>query len=426
MHLRSSRPLCHRLAQVWTAGNGGAKSSAKWIRICFALVVVSCGNLSSNVVFDSSSLKAASATDRDIDELTRALAKPLIDSRENVGISVGVIFRDGRSLTYGFGRRALDDPQPPDAQTIFAVGSVTKSFTALLAYELVKQGLLSVHETVGDILNNNVILSPAAKRITVEQLIHHSSGLPRQPNDRQMLLSLINYLFTGDNIYRHLGRTEVFSFLGEFDPDPQDVGKFRYSNIGFGLLGYLLEVKMGKSLPLLFEEVIFRPLQLWDTTYELNFEQRTRLAAGHVGDSPFFVRRNRPIQQWQLDHILDGAAGLYSTVNDLLKVARYRMEIRDTAALHGVAGSRNVFHVGKPSQYLSFGWLVDEFKDDDIRITFQHGMISGYSAYIGIEQERGVGVVVLCNNFNWNDRIGHNLLLALARDSATQSARQRQ
>ena len=77
----------------------------------------------------------------------------------------------------------------------------------------------------------------------------------------------------------------------------------------------------------------------------------------------------------------------------------------------------------KAEQKTSYGWKIDEFDNGNPPIAFQYGLISGYSAYVGVVPERDIGVVVLTNNFNWDDYIGHSLLLLLANRKAAQSAR---
>ena len=70
------------------------------------------------------------------------------------------------------------------------------------------------------------------------------------------------------------------------------------SNIGFGLLAHLIEVKTGRPYDELLEEKICGPLRLRDTTFVLNEEQRKRLAIGHVGGRPRFMRRGHPMEPW--------------------------------------------------------------------------------------------------------------------------------
>jgi CubicO group peptidase (beta-lactamase class C family) len=151
-----------------------------------------------------------------------------------------------------------------------------------------------------------------------------------------------------------------------------------------------------------------------DTVYDLTTEQLSRLATGYVGDSPFLVMRNTPIPPWDMGNILSGTTALYSTANDLLKLARHRISL-GSGAVDITPIRQSIFSVSsKAAQKTSYGWMVDEFAAHDTRIIFQHGRISGYSAYVGVDPDRKIGVVVLANNFNWDDHIGHSLLLRLA------------
>ena len=238
-----------------------------------------------------------------------------------------------------------------------------------------------------------------------------------------MFVSMVNYVFTGENIYRHVDGEKVFDVLRNFYPDRGDVGTFRYSNIGSAILGRIIELKAGQPIDLVLSKRILEPIGAKDTSYRLTDDQWSRLATGHVGDSPFFVRRNTPMAQWDMGDILSNSAGLYSTAKDLLAFLRYRLSLEpvEPDIIPIRVGLLSVSN--KAEQKTSYGWKIDEFGNGDPPIIFQFGIISGYSAYIGVVPERDIGVVVLTNNFNWDDYIGHSLLLLLANRKAAQSAR---
>jgi CubicO group peptidase (beta-lactamase class C family) len=390
--------------------------------MCAVVGLSACGNLSSNIVAaNRAELDALYARHYDLQELADKLARPLTDSGENVGIVIGVLDESGGRHVYSYGRKSLASSERPDGDTIFAIGSLTKPIVTMLLNELIADGTIDPAETVGEILPEQTEFTPAAKAITLYQLANHASGLPRQPINFTMFKSLVHYAFTGDNIYRHLDKAALYSYLSEFDPDADEVDTYHYSNIGLGLLGHLLEVKTGKSLSALLSERMFRPLGLADTGYALDPTKAPRLAMGYVGMSPFFLPRNTPMPYWEMDDTLKGAAGLYSTANDLLTFAQYRIGL-DGIPIVNVPVSRGLFDFGKPQLHaVSLGWDIDEFEDNE-RIIFQHGMIAGFTAYLGIEQEKRLAVVVLYNNFDWDDQIGHTLLLTLARGSAGATA----
>jgi CubicO group peptidase (beta-lactamase class C family) len=378
-----------------------------------SLAISGCGSLSSNVVSTPEELDAVYTGQETLPQLVETIARPFVENGTNVGLVVGVL--DGEDKwTFGFGKKSLASDETPDGDTIFAVGSVAKAFLSLVVHQLVQEGALSLSESLGDLLPEGVELSQAARKITIQQLMTHSSALPRQPNDFQMLFSLVNYTFTGENIYRHIDADRVFEVLRTFDPDPEEVGTYRYSNIGSAILGKLVELKTKKSLPTLLSERILFQLGANNTAYDLTAEQRSHVATGHVGDSPFLVMRNTPMAQWDMGNILTGTTGLYSTANDLLEFARHRISLGGGVVDITPIRQPMLSVSSKVAQKSSYGWLVDDFDAQSARIVFQHGRISGYSAYLGVDLERKIGVVVLANNFNWDDHIGHRLLLRLA------------
>lgn len=391
---------------------------SKWIGLlCACCTLIACANQSSTILSDQSSLDIVYGHKHDLNALVDKLANPLIESGMDAGIVVAILDEDGHKYTFGYGKRSLNSNMPPDGKTIFALGSLTKAFTTLLLYDLVKDGTLKYDDTVGDILPNEKDFSPAAKRITLEQLANHSSGLHREPMDLAMATSLINYSFTGENIYRHMDKDEMYNYLKSFNPDPKSIGKYVYSNIGMALLGHLIEVRTGKSLATLMEQRFFVPLGMHDTSYIISSKKLSRLADGHVGDSPFFVVRNTPIPPWDTFDIMRGMAGLYSTSDDLLKFAQYRIRLHDVPIIKEPVDTGFLELGHEKYQYVSLGWSVDEFNDGKTEIIFKPGMIAGYSAYMGIIQKTGIAVIVLCNTFNWEEYIGHNILLTLSRNS---------
>jgi CubicO group peptidase (beta-lactamase class C family) len=385
---------------------------------CGGIGLSGCGNLSSVRVpedADATGPHHFYAEHHDLKELVDHLALPKIKNDRHVGIVVGVIDEDERQHVFGYGETEKGSGISPDGSTIFGIGSLTKCFTELLLQDLVSDGTLTLTETISEILSQEKEFSDDAKAITLAQLATHTSGLPRQPNDFAMLSNLLKYSFTGKNIYSHINEKVVYDFLRGFHPDTEDKGAYHYSNIGMGLLGHLIEVKTGKSLRVLMDERVLQSIGLKNTSYVVGDEKTTHMATGYVGSSPVFLRRNTPVPNWRMDRFLDGAAGLYSTVDDLLVFAQYHLN-QPPPPRFQFPVNHTIFDIGdRRHQSLGGGWEIDEFGGGEV-IHFMYGVISGYSAYIGIEYDDRMAVIVLYNNFDWDEEIGHDLLLTLTRN----------
>ncbi|MDR3670011.1 MAG: serine hydrolase [Holophaga sp.] len=403
-----------KFADILPAAPIIALASAMLCIICLA-----CGPLSSRVVYDpkpsAERIQPGQTTlEAEVDEL----ARPLIKSKEATCLEIGVLFADGSTRSYGYGRVSDSGlAELPDGKTIFQVGSVSKLFTASALEFLVQNGKINYTDTVRDILPRNVKLSADIGKITVYQLATHTSGLPREPVTFKQFRFFVNYEFTGENLYGYMDKAWLLNYLRTCRIKNKS-HKFIYSNLGYGLLAYLIEVKTGEPFQDLVTQDIFSPLHMKDTVFSLSPEQDRRQAMGHVGDQPYFMRRNTPIKAWDMGEIMNPSGGIYSTAADLLIYAKH------TLAMENSPLNPILFRTTEPKVHQqdgetsALGWTISEVGDDHARITYKHGMTSGYSTYIGMDMARNYAVVVLCNSFNWNDKIGHNLLLYLSRTSS--------
>jgi len=208
-------------------------------------------------------------------------------------------------------------------------------------------------------------------------------------------------------------RAYLKSYKAKPDPHP-----FVYSNLGYGLLAYLIEAKTEQPFQDLVTDNLFSPLHMTDTTFVLSKEQQGRLAAGHVGDQPYFMKRNTALAPWDMGEIMSPSGGAYSTASDLLLYAKHLLATEAPPLGSASAGTTEASGYPPDLATSAAGWSVAEFRDDHTRILYKQGMTAGYNAYIGINLSRGMAVVVLCNAFNWKDKIGHNLLLRLSGASA--------
>jgi CubicO group peptidase (beta-lactamase class C family)/predicted exporter len=359
---------------------------------------------------------------RNLKEEVDRLAKPLIESGEIYGMAVGVLSPDGTIGQFGYGGSGRPgDTQPPGGDAIFQIASVTKLFSTAVLAILVDEGQLRYEDTVRSILPPGVPLGEGVGDLTLHELVTHTAGIPRQPVDWTQLRYLVRYLFTGRNLYGFIDKPYLYEYLRSCHIKPKSKGNYVYSNVGIALMAHLIEIKTGKAIPDLVEEKICRPLKMKDTVFYLNAEQEKRLVVGHVGDQPKFLRRNTPMKTWDMGEIMRATGGMYSTVNDLMIFIRANMgSFRHPLEAH-LAETRRV-QIETPKEGVALGWLVDHLDSNRITLYYTHGMISGYSAYAGMNLDQKMAVVVLFSNFNWSDKIGHHLLLRLS-ESVPRSGR---
>jgi CubicO group peptidase (beta-lactamase class C family) len=380
-------------------------------------VLTACGTLSNMEVDADGAAAARFAQSGNLKTEVDALAQPLIDSKESTGLIVGVLLPDASEQFYGYGVTEQNG-QRPDGQTLFAIGSLSKGFLGATAAILVQEGTMRWDETLETLLPPHIKLSNDAKKITLLQLVTHTSGLPRQPFTPETLGYFIEYLFTGKSFYRHFDRDYLLNYMADFKGDGKHLPQ--YSNIGYGLLGYIMETRSGEKMGALVGKKMLQPLHLSSTGYtpEQLPGYATR-ARGHAGDQPKFIRRGQPVPDWRFTDIMSGSAALYSNASDLLGYAKAHLydsgdSVRDQALRETMK-----VRFERPVEAAATGWIVDTI--DGRKITYQIGLVAGYTAYLGMDVANKTTVVVLQNNFNWNNRIGHKLLLRMARAHDAQS-----
>lgn len=379
--------------------------------VLLALALSACGTLSQQQIDPPERTQYAVANPGDLRAQVDALAQPLIDGKRTPGMVVGVLSADGRKQVFGYGIRDSLSGMRPDGETLFAVGSLSKGLVGNLAAMLVQDGLLGWDDDLEQLLPAGTPLSEDARSITLLQLATHSAGLPRQPMTPRTLGYFIEYLFTGNSFYRHFDQAYLLDYLADFSK-PRQVAP-QYSNIGYALLSHVLERRSGKSIDALAAERILGPLQLSNTSYQpqqlAGYAERAR---GHAGDQPKFIRRGRPVPDWQFSDILHGSAALYSNADDLLDYAAAHLHGSGDALRDAALRDSLRVRLERPREAPAIAWIVDTIHGQ--QLTYQVGLVAGYSSYLGLDSRHKTAVVVLQNSFNWSNSIGHRLLLRMA------------
>ncbi|MBP5421914.1 MAG: beta-lactamase family protein [Paludibacteraceae bacterium] len=168
-----------------------------------------------------------------------------------------ILIAQGDSVIYErkMGYADIETQTPITDTTLFKIGSITKSFTALLTLKAVEAGKLSLDDTLSKFFPNVNI--PNADSITIFHLLHHRSGIQDYMNDTEG--AIFEYVYQPQTKEQMLER---FSHLKtNFEPN----AAFRYCNTGYVLLAYILEQVNDKSYAELVKEQIAEPLGLTHT-----------------------------------------------------------------------------------------------------------------------------------------------------------------
>jgi len=241
-----------------------------------------------------------------IDELFRARIAELGATAEAVGIVL-----DGEVVfAHGFGVRDLESKTPVDADTLFRVGSVSKTITALAVMRLRDQGKLVLDAPAASYLpalRASVLPTKDSPALTVRHLLSMTSGLPFDD-----LWGAVTFGYSDAEFTRFL--QQGLSFAGS----PGE--RYRYSNLGFALLGKIVERVSGKSFSDYIASDVFAPLGMKSSGYVTGKLPLNRLAVGYFRDGERFVQE--PVVS---DGVFTPAGGVYTSVNDLARYAAFQL-----------------------------------------------------------------------------------------------------
>jgi len=333
-----------------------------------------------------------------------------MQEKQVTGMVVAIIHHNGPTEFHCYG--VTDDLSQhaitPD--TLFALGSLSKGVTAEVATLLVNEGRLNWTDTLETLLPRGTPLSPDAKKITLLQLVTHTSGLPRQPMDLLTLENLLSYFRTGENFYAQLDNDSLLTYLSDFDAPTYRVPQ--YSNIGYALLSHILQRRTGKSMEDLAQARLFKPLQMSNSSFTpAALKTYPDRALGHAGDQPKFIPRGALTPDWVFEQNMMGAASLYSSARDLSEYARAHFSTTSQPAINRALTDVTKTYFYRQKEAANIAWVSDESATQ--KITYQVGYIGGYSSYIGFDKKNQSSVVVLQNSFNWSNYIGQTILTLL-------------
>jgi D-alanyl-D-alanine-carboxypeptidase/D-alanyl-D-alanine-endopeptidase len=309
-----------------------------------------------------------------------------------VGIVVGIVDEHGtRIISYG----KLDNGDSPEVNgdTLFELGSITKTFTTLLLEDMIQRGEMKLDDPVEKFLPASVTVpSWQGRKITLLDLATHTSGLPRDLEDWSV--------------------PGLYKFLSHYHLTRKPGTKAVYSNLGMSLLGYVIELKAGTNYESLVQQRICRPLGMDSTCIYPIPATRLRWAQSHSQD-------NRAV--WNMDAFLTplvGAGALRSSVNDMLKYAAAEIGLSHTplTPLMEKTHALRVPHAFGVAD-LALPWWI--YHLDGAELITHGGSTGGHKAFLGFDKQLKRAVVVLANRSDRYEQAIQYLGLTILHPPAT-------
>jgi len=301
------------------------------------------------------------------------------------GVSIGV-WNKGREFTAGFGMTNVRNPQPVTADTLFQIGSITKTFTGAMLMRLAEQGKVNLDAPVRKYIKDFKLRDKnVQKQVTVRDLLTHMGG---------WVGDYFNDFGNGDDA--------LDKMVKDIAKLPQ-VHPFRtiwsYNNTGFNVAARVIEIVTKKTYEQAAQRMLFGPLDLnMSFFYPDDVLLTHRVAAGHQQvDNDVKVAL-----PWAIGRAGNGVGGVISTVKDLLKYARFHMSKGRKNILSGksLRAMRDPQVSAGGRGDMGITWFIRTIRN--ITLYGHGGATNGQQAYLFFIPDRDFALAVLTNSEDGN------------------------
>jgi serine-type D-Ala-D-Ala carboxypeptidase/endopeptidase len=324
-----------------------------------------------------------------------AILKDRVDiGREAMGLVAAYIDGD-RHVVTAYGQSGSTNNRPLDGDTVFEIGSISKVFTAILFCDMMLKGEVGPDDPAAKYLPASVKMPDfEGAPITLMDLATYTSGLPRMPSNFAPK--------DPGNPYIDYGAERLYDYLSNYQLRYKPGAHYEYANLGFGLLGHILELRAGRSYEELIVARICAPLGMDDTRTTLSSSMQQRLARGHNTTL-------EPAANWDFS-VLAGAGALRSTANDLAKFLWPCINPADGPVAAALKMTLSERRPRANKRDVSLGWFVSSRFGDEI--IWKSGGTGGYASLIAYSTKSRRNFILLSNaaDYDPNTALALNLV----------------
>jgi CubicO group peptidase (beta-lactamase class C family) len=306
------------------------------------------------------------------------------------GISASIVHDQELIWSGAVGMSDLEEGRPAAANTLYSICSISKLFTSVAVMQLRDQGKLSLSDPLSDHLSFFDLKQKYQEStpITVESLLTHSGGLPREAD----------FPYWSGPEFDFPTKEQVIEHLSEQETLYSSQTRYQYSNLGLSLLGYLVEEVSGQPYEVYIREHILGPLGMTDTYPEMPSQHIGGQLATGYGNLTRKGDRNAAVF-FEAEGIAP-AAGFASTVDDLAKFAQWQFRLRGDReeVLHGytLAEMQRV-HFATPGSTTMRGLGFSLSSRDGETFVGHGGSCPGFRSQFSMQNDDKIAVVVMVN-----------------------------
>ena len=323
----------------------------------------------------------------------KARVGEILNRRQAVGLAVGVVSNGRLEFFHGHGVADIAANTPVTEDTVFRIGSITKTFTAIAVMQLSEQGLVDLDAPANDYLRAYRLVPAKAswRPATVGHLLTHTAGIPEVLRPLDVIKPLFGEIVKPARPVPSLADY----YQGGLPIWTEPSTRFTYTDHGFATLGQIVEDVSGQPFDGYLRERIFQPLGMADTDLVRSEPLRSRLATGYnLGSGGA-----KAVSDYQV--VTVGGGGAYSTTRDM---ARYIAALLGEGANeYGSVLKRTTLgrmfepHYQTDPRVPGIGLAFDRGNAGGHRVIEHGGILPGFDSQLFIAPDDGVGVLAFTN-----------------------------
>lgn len=340
-----------------------------------------------------------------IDTIVNKKAKQYMSNNDAVGLSIGVYYHT-KNFKYNYGIEKLSNPEQPTEKSIYSIGSISKTFIAMLLANAVLNKHVSLQDDIRKYLPDSVNFDNLQFNQQPVRLVHLSNHTACIPSQLAKLPAGWNH-FTPYQKYDFKKQYTKNLFLKDLQHITLDTFpgyKYEYSNAGYKVLSIMLENIYKLPYEELMNRFVTRNVSMNDTKVYLSKTEWERFASGSQDINLLTATKN-------IDDFTSGPV-LYSTVDDMLKYISYNIEEKNKAIQ---LTHRKTFNNNEQVE-IGLAWKI-AYTPDGERYFYHSGSGTGCNSICLFSTTKKIGVIVLANETSDQKKIielGTNILLQLA------------
>jgi CubicO group peptidase (beta-lactamase class C family) len=306
--------------------------------------------------------------------------------RKVPGAAFGIL-HDGDVYAAGFGVTSVENPLLVNADTLFQIGSVSKTFTGTVAMMLVEQGKLDLDAPIITYLPDLKLPGEeTTAKVTLKHLFTHTGGWEGDFFD--------DYGSGDDALARYVAEMHDL-------PQLAPIGTlWSYNNAGFNLAGRVIEVVAGKPFEAVVKELVFDRLGMTRSSFFPAEVMLQRFAVGHnAGDNPTVAT------PWPIPRCSSAAGAISSSINDMMKYARFHLSGGVTESGERLLTEETIklmqselFPTGNWAHAVGVTWYMRDVQN--VRLVGHGGSTNGFQASFQLAPAQGFAFIGLTNVSN--------------------------